>query len=225
MPLIEWLPNAVLGVVVVAAAIGLIDVRWVWKLRRVRDAEFWLAVIAFAGVVLFGVLKGVVVAVAISIGVFVYRAVRPHDAVLGARGRRRLPRHRAGADRADDPGPRRLPVRRAVFFPNALHFREQVLELVARTSEARVVDVNAEAVTYVDATAIDTLRQLHTDLAERGVVLAFARLKGRQQEIFETDRAHRADRPRPVLPDGARGRRSVSISPMSDVAARPRSPG
>ena len=45
--------------------------------------------------------------------------------------------------------------------------------------------LNAEAWTYLDATAIDTLEQLHDELADRGVTVAVARLKGRQREIFQ----------------------------------------
>ena len=73
----------------------------------------------------------------------------------------------------------------ALFFPNVEYFRERVLGLVDAERSPEWIIVNAEAFTYVDATAIDALRQLHADLAERDVVLAFARLKGRPQEIFE----------------------------------------
>jgi len=188
MPLIEWLPQLVLGVVVVAAAIGLIDVHGVWKLRRVRDAEFWLAVSAFAGVVVFGVLNGIVIAVAISIGVFVYRAVRPHDAVLG-----KLEDVDGYHDIERAPTAQTVPglvVYRfdaAIFFPNALHFREQVLELVARTSpKPRWLMLNAEAVTYVDATAIDMLLELRKALADDGVLFTVARAKGMLRDVFDS---------------------------------------
>jgi len=187
-PLIEWLPQSVLGVVVVAAAIGLIDVRGVWRLRRVRDAEFWLAVSAFAGVVLLGVLNGLIVAVAISIGVFVYRAIRPHDAVLG-----RLEDVDGYHDIGRSPTAQTIPglvVYRfdaAVFFPNALYFREQVLGLVARTTpKPRWLMLNAEAVTYVDATAIDMLLELRQTLADDGVLLTVARAKGMLRDVFDS---------------------------------------
>lgn len=188
MPLIEWLPQSVLGVVVVAAAIGLIDVRGVWKLRRVRNAEFWLAVSAFVGVVVFGVLDGIIVAVAISIGVFVYRAIRPHDAVLG-----KLEDVDGYHDIGRAPTAQTMPglvVYRfdaAIFFPNALYFREQVLELVARTSpKPRWVMLNAEAVTYVDATAVDMLLELRRALADDGVLLTVARAKGMLRDVFDS---------------------------------------
>ena len=83
MPLIEPLPTAALGVIIVVAAAGLINVRSIWRLRHVRPAEVALALVAFGGVLVFGVVGGVVVAIALSIGVFLYRAARPHDAVLG----------------------------------------------------------------------------------------------------------------------------------------------
>ena len=73
LPLIEPLPKAALGVIIIVAAIGLIDVRSIWRLRHVRDAEVVLAVVAFTGVLLFGVVGGISVAIAASIGVFLYR--------------------------------------------------------------------------------------------------------------------------------------------------------
>ena len=83
MPLIEPLPKAALGVIIVVAAAGLINVRSIWRLRHVRPAEVALALVAFGGVLVFGVVGGVAVAIALSIGVFLYRVARPHDAVLG----------------------------------------------------------------------------------------------------------------------------------------------
>ena len=187
MPLIEPLPKCALGVIIVVAAIGLIDVRSIWRLRDVREAEVGLALAALFGVLIFGVLGGVAIAIALSIGVFLYRAARPHDAVLG-----KVP----GVDgyhdveRWDDaevvPG---LVVYRfdaAVFFVNAEYFRQRVLRLAdAAEPSPEWLVVNAEAWTYLDATAVDSIGQLQRELADRGVTLCFARLKGRQREIFE----------------------------------------
>ena len=187
MPLIAPLPKDVLGVIIVIAALGLIDVRSIWRLRHVRPAEVGLAVAAFGGVLVFGVIGGVVLAIALSIGVFMYRAARPHDAVLGAvvdvDGYHDIERW---PDAQTIPG---LVVYRfdaALFFVNAEHFRQRVLALAGETEpRPRWLVVNAEAITYLDSTAVDTLRQLHGELAARVVVLGFARLKGRQREIFD----------------------------------------
>lgn len=185
MPLIEPLPKATLGVIIVVAATSLIDLRSMWQLRRVRPAEVGLAALAMGGVLVFGVLGGVAIAIATSIGVFLHRAARPHDAVLG---------RVAGVDGFHDvdgwpdaqttPG---LVVYRfdaTPFFVNAEYLRQRVLGLVEAEEAIECVVLDAEAWTYLDATAIDALHQLHDDLARRGVTLSFARLKARGREIF-----------------------------------------
>ena len=147
-----------------------------------------LALSAFVGVLLFGVLGGIAVAIALSVGVFLYRAVRPHDAVLGLvediDGYHDITRLEAAQTlpglvvyRFDAP----------TFFPNAHYFRQQVLGLVAREEpKPRWVLLNAEAVTYVDATAIDMLLELRAELADAGVLLAVARAKGMLRDVFES---------------------------------------
>ena len=186
MPLIEPLPTAALGVIIVVAAAGLINIRSVWRLRRVRSAEVALALVAFGGVLGFGIVGGVVVAIALSIGVFLYRAARPHDAVLGrvddVDGYHDITRWE-GAETV--PGLLVYRFDASPFFVNAAHLRERVLELVDASEGVRWLVLNAEAWTYVDATAIDVLTRLHVDLEQRGIALCFARLKGRQREIFE----------------------------------------
>ena len=186
MPLIEPLPTAALGVIIVMAAAGLINIDSIWRLRRVRPAEVALALVAFGGVLVFGVVGGVAVAIALSIGVFLYRSARPHDAVLGriddVDGYRDIERWE-GAETV--PGLLVYRFDAPPFFVNAEYLRQRVLELVAVSEDVRWLVLNAEAWTYLDATAIDVLVQLHDELEERGVALVFARLKGRQREIFE----------------------------------------
>jgi sulfate permease, SulP family len=193
-PLIEPLPKAVLGVVVVAAAIGLLDFHGIVRLRRVRDAEAGLAVAALAGVLVFGVLGGLAFAVALSIGVFVYRSVRPHDAVLGSAD---------DVDRYVDV--ERVPVAHVVpglivyrfdaplYFPNALYFRDQVRQLVdAADPPPRWFVLNAEALVYIDSTAVDMLRELQRELADRGIVFGIARAKGMLRDVFDSTGLTRA---------------------------------
>ena len=186
MPLIEPLPKAALGVIIVVAAAGLINVGSIWRLRHVRPAETGLALVAFGGVLVFGVVGGVAVAIALSIGVFLYRAARPHDAVLG-----RVEDVDGYHDIERWPGAEVVPgllVYRfdaPPFFVNAEYLRVRVLALADAAVDLKWLVLNAEAWTYLDATAIDSLRQLHADLEKRGITLCFARLKGRQREIFE----------------------------------------
>jgi SulP family sulfate permease len=185
-PLIEELPAAALAVVIVGAALSLFELRDVWGLRHVRHAEVVLSVAATIGVLVFGVLGGVALAIAFSIGVFVHRMARPHDAVLGRVDD--IDSYRDLEQWVDAQTVAGLVVYRfdaPVFFPNAEYFRRRVLELVDRTHPPpRLVVLNADSWTYVDTTAISMLRRLRGELAERGVTLAVARAKARLREVF-----------------------------------------
>ena len=185
MPLIEPLPKAALGVIIVVAAAGLINVRSIWRLRHVRPAEVGLALVAFGGVLLFGVLGGVVVAISLSTGVFLYRAARPHDAVLGrvedVDGYHDIERFESAET---VPGLLVYRFDAPPFFVNAEYLRRRVLALADEAPDVRWLVLNAEAWTFLDSTAIDALSLLHDELDQRDVTLCIARLKGRQREIF-----------------------------------------
>jgi len=174
------LPLPMLAAIVITAAIGLIDVRAVRHLYRVRRSEFVLWLAAFLGVALLGVLIGIFVAILLSLGDFVRRAWRPHDAVLGRedelKGYHDIDRH---------PAARRIPglllyrFDAPLFFANAGHFRRRVRRLVAEaTCPVRWVVVAAEPITDIDTTAADTLSQLLEELRQANVTLAFAEVKG-----------------------------------------------
>lgn len=185
MPLLEPLPMDALGVIVVVAALGLINIGSIWKLRHVRPTEVTLAVVAFVGVIVFGVMGGVAVAIALSIAVFLQRAARPHDAVLGkvvdVDGFHDVEQH---PDAETLPG---LVVYRfdaPVFFVNAEYLHLRVRSVVERHPGVEWLVLNAEAWVYLDATGIDALTTIHDELAAKGIVLGFARLKSRQREIF-----------------------------------------
>lgn len=79
----EDLPSAVLSAIVIAAVWSLMDVSSVRRYRAIRPADFAAAMVAAAGVVLFGPLPGLGVAIAVSLLTIIYRAAFPHIEVLG----------------------------------------------------------------------------------------------------------------------------------------------
>ena len=210
MPLIEPLPTAALGVIIVMAAAGLINIGSIWRLRRVRPAEVALALVAFGGVLVFGVVGGVAVAIALSIGVFLYRSARPHDAVLGriddVDGYQDIERWE-GAETV--PGLLVYRFDAPPFFVNAEYLRQRVLELVAASEDVRWLVLNAEAWTYLDATAIDVLIQLHGELEERGDRTGLRPPEGTATRDLRGDGPHTRIGPTVSSPrSGLRSRRS-----------------
>src|SRR6516165_2855168 len=81
--LLQHLPNAALAAVVIAAAIGLIEVADLKRIYRIQRWEFWLAIVCFVGVAVLGVIPGIGLAIVIGIIEFLWDGWRPHSAVLG----------------------------------------------------------------------------------------------------------------------------------------------
>lgn len=163
-------PQPAIAAVIVAAALAIIDVAGFRSLWRLSRTEFALAAATTLGVLVFDVLVGVLVAVALSVAVAIYRIARPHDALLGA-----------GQDvdgwvevyQGAEPLPGLLVYRfdAPLFFANADRFHRRVRELMeANPGDEEWVILDCEGIGSVDSTAIDALAELVTDLQTHGVV-------------------------------------------------------
>lgn len=179
-PLLSTFPIPALGALVVFAAIRLIDVAEFRRLASFRRSEFLLAVATTVGVIVFDVLYGVLVAVALSVFDVLRRVARPHDGILGY-----VPGIAGMHDVDDYPDARPVPglvVYRydsPLFFANAENFRRRALAAVdaAADTPVRWLLLNTEANVEIDMTAIDALDALRDELAAGGIVLALARVK------------------------------------------------
>ena len=175
--LVHDLPLSTLAAIVIVAVLGFIDVVAARRLRSWRGSEFALAMAAFAGVAVLGVLWGVGLAIGLSLLNFIRRAWRPHDAVLA-----RVDNLKGYHDTERYPDARRIPglvlyrFDAPLFFANADYFRERVRAL-ARSGDVSWIVVAAEPITDIDATAGETLRNLNDELEAAGIELAFAELK------------------------------------------------
>ncbi len=184
---VQYLPKAVLGAVIVFAAIGLVD-RRAWRaLGRVDPVEVAIAAVTTGCVVVFGVLEALGVAVGLSVIDTVRRSARPHDAVLG--WVERLGRY---ADVSLHPSARVTPgvvvyrLDDRLFFANARYFKGRVHEAIrAAPTRTSWLVLDAEAITHVDSTGLDALEELTENLRRDGITLVLARLRTRMEEQFE----------------------------------------
>ncbi len=202
--LLRHLPNSALAAVVIAAAIGLFEFRDLRRIYRIQQWEFWLSMLCFAGVAVFGAIPGICLAVVIAVIEFLWDGWRPHFAVLGRvpnlRGYHDLKRypHATLIDglvlfRWDAP----------LFFANAELFQQRLLEAVeASPTPVRRVVVAAEPVTSVDVTSADMLRELCETLSREGIALHFAEMKDPVRDKlkrFELSRLFSDDRFHPTV--------------------------
>lgn len=178
--LLQNLPTAALGAVVIYACFSLVEIPGVLRLYRLRRSEFLLSIVCFLGVALIGVIQGIFMAVGLALLGFIWRAWRPYDAVLGRvdglKGYHDITRH---------PEAKRIPglvIFRwdaPLFFANAEIFHDHILKAVAEApTRTKWVIVAAEPVTDIDITAADALAALDEALHAEGMDLCFAEMKG-----------------------------------------------
>lgn len=167
-----WLPQPVLAAILLLAALHLFDWRAFATLARISRAEFAFAALAAAGVVAFGVLNGVAVAVTATLMYVMYVTATPRDALLG-----RLPGDTTLCKLHLNPGAEAMPgvvvwlFESSIWFFNADTFRRRASEVLALSGQARWFVLDAAAMTHADADAIEALTWLRQSLEERGVGL------------------------------------------------------
>jgi high affinity sulfate transporter 1 len=177
--LLQHLPNSALAAVVIAAAIGLIEIGDLKRIYRIQRWEFWLTVLCFVGVAVLGAIPGIGLAILVAVLEFLWDGWRPHSAIMGrARGVRGFHDIKRYPDARLIPGLVLFRWDAPLFFANAEFFRERILDAVATSpTEVRWLVVAAEPVTSVDVTACDIVAELDEALHARGIELCFAALK------------------------------------------------
>jgi len=177
--LLKDMPSSALAAVVIAAAIGLFEFADLGRILRIQPWEFWLSIVCFFGVAIFGVIVGIGIAIGIAILEFLWDGWRPNYAVLarvaGVRGYHDITRY---------PDARRVPGLvlfrwgAPLFFANAELFHQRVLEAVAESpTPVRRIIITAEPVTSIDVTSADMLAELVQTLTESGIEVRCAEMK------------------------------------------------
>ena len=176
--LFHFLPHAVLAATIIVAVISLVDVHALRQAWRYDRADALSLVATAVGVVVLGVEAGILLGVALSLGVLVWRSSRPHIAVIG-----RVPgtEHFRNVDRHDvqtEPGLLAVRIDESLYFANASAVEDRIESLLARDPAIRRVLLACAAINQIDATALAVLEQLERSLAERNIELVLAEVKG-----------------------------------------------
>lgn len=217
--LFERLPLAVLAATIIVAVVGLIDVatlRHAWHYDK-ADAVAWLT--TAAGVLALGVEAGVGLGVAMSIGSFLWRASRPHIAVVGRIGDSEHFRNEQRFSVRTYPGLLLLRVDESLFFANMSSVVQRIEEEIARRGDVRHLVLDLSSVSHVDLTAVEALQRLHADLGERGITVHLAEVRGPVMDRLKQSELLRQLAHAPFLSLHQATRSLVAAAPAA--AARP----
>lgn len=180
------LPMAVLAATVMAAVIQLVDLkslRYNWRYDR---AEGMAQLGTLLGVLIAGVEVGIAIGITLSLATLIWRASRPHMAVIG-----RIPEteHFRNVERFQvevRPDLLMLRIDENLFFGNAEAVEKRALHLLEKQPEARHLVLVLSSVSSIDATALEMLELLNEQLKERGQRLHLAEVKGPVLAQLET---------------------------------------
>jgi high affinity sulfate transporter 1 len=186
--LLRNLPSVVLAAIVLVAVRGLFNLAALRHLWRVSRFEFWIAIVALVGVLLLGILKGVLVAVVVSLLMLLATAARPHVAFLG-----RIPGTRRYSDLERHPDNELIPnvlifrVEASLLYFNAEHVRNCVWAKIAETGSLRLVVCDLSNSPYVDVAGAAMLAALHKELSTRGIQLRIVEAHAKTRDLLRAE--------------------------------------
>jgi MFS superfamily sulfate permease-like transporter len=171
-PLIGLMPQATLAAVVIVYSVGLFKPQDFRAILEVRRTEFVWAVAALAGVVFLGTLKGILVAIVVSLVALAHQIANPPVHVLGRKPLSNVFRPRSKEHPEDEtfPGLLLLRLEGRVFFANAERIAEKMRPLIV-AAHPRVVGLDLSGVPDLEYTALKMLTEAEKRWRERGTSL------------------------------------------------------
>jgi len=171
-PLLGLMPHAVLAGIVIVYSVGLIQPLEFRNILAIRRTEFLWAVAAFVGVMLIGTLKGILVAIIVSLVALAQQSTRPVIHVLGRKRGTNVFRERSSEHKDDEtyPGLLLLRVEGRIFFLNADDVAERIATLIAE-AKPKVVAIDMQGVVDLEYSALKMLTEAEQRRRESGIAL------------------------------------------------------
>jgi len=188
-PLFSNLPTPVLAALIVEAVVmGMMDVPEMRRLARVQRFDFWIALAALAGALVFGVLAGVLIGIGLSLLWLVSVATRPEMPVLG---------HEAGTqvfrELTDHPGDEQYPEVVAIrldgglFFATADALDDRIRQVANSSPGLTGIVLDCEGINFIDSQGAATMDEILRLSDDAGLTLRLARLKPPVRAVLERD--------------------------------------
>lgn len=178
MPLFFFLPKAILAAIILVAVVNLVDLAGLRRVWRYSKADAASLMVTFAAVLVLGIEGGILAGVITALAVHLWRTSQPHVAMLGRVGDsehyRNVLRHEV------EICPRTLAVRidESLYFANTQFLENWLLNTIAERPELEKMVLVLSAVNFIDASALESLENLVSELDVAGVTLYLAEVKG-----------------------------------------------
>ena len=187
--LLQNLPIVILASIVLVAIRGLFDFKEIKHLYKINKEEFFVAMIALIGVLIFGILKGVLLAAIVTLLLLLKATSNPNVAFLG-----RIPNTKRYTDLERHPDNEIIPgvlivrIESAILYFNSENIKEQIwLKLNSETTPIKTVILDLNSSPHVDISGARFLKQLFIDLKEKNIFLKIAEARSEVRDILRAE--------------------------------------
>jgi SulP family sulfate permease len=188
-PLFSNLPQPVLAALIIEAVVfGMMDLPEMRRLRRVKPFDFWVAVGAIAGTLLFGVFAGVMIGIGLSLLWLVAVATRPPMPLLGRDPETMVFRELDDDSRREQiPGVVVLRLDGGLFFATSDALVDRIHDVAIDQPGIRAIVLNCEGIHFIDSQGSAKIREIVELAQDNGLVLHLARVKPQVRSVLERD--------------------------------------
>jgi high affinity sulfate transporter 1 len=221
-PIFSDLPKPVLAALIIEAVVmGMMDVPEMRRLFRVQRFDFWIAVAAIAGTLVFGVLAGVLIGIGLSLLWLISVATRPAMPVLG-----RDPESRAFRQHDGNPGDEQFPglvilrLDGGLFFATSDALEDRLRELAQSTPGIRGIVLDCVAIDFADSQGTAKMREIIELTEQADVTLRLARVKPAVLEVLRRDGVVErigADRIHDGIASAVEAQTALAASPLASM--------
>ena len=187
--LFKNLPYVILAVIVIDAVIGLINIKEMKHLFRVSRTEFWVSILTIVAVIIFGVLKGIIIAVLFSIISLLRKSASPHMAVLG-----KIPGTSLFSDitRHPDNQPVEsvliLRPESSILYFNINHIKEDIYTLIINyPGKLNLLILDLSSANFVDVSGARFLLQLEDELEKKNISFRIVDALGNVRDLLRAE--------------------------------------
>ena len=188
-PLFSKLPKPVLAALIIEAVVmGMMDVPEMRRLARVQRFDFWIAIAAIAGTLVFGVLAGVIIGIGLSLLWLISVATRPPMPLLG-----REPGTQVFRELDEHPGDEQFPgvvvlrLDGGLFFATSDALEDRVREVALSTPGITGIVLDCEGIDFIDSQGSAKMGEILELTGQAGITLRLARVKPAVHELLERD--------------------------------------
>ena len=187
--MLQYLPNVILAAIVLVAIRGLFDLKEMKHLYKINKEEFFVAIIALVGVLIFGILRGVLLAAIVTLVLLLKATSNPNVAFLG-----RIPGTKRYTDLERHPDNEIIEsilivrVESAILFFNVENIKEEIwkkIDEVTNPIKTVILDLNSSP--HVDIAGARFLKQLFIDLKKKKIALKIAEARSEVRDTLRSE--------------------------------------